>query len=98
MLYAFLYVSGVLGVLTWLACLRLVRRTSPKARSRSTWAMVVAAFVILAPVAIEEYGSPVLPWSLMIAPLVALTAGVTGTAALWIQWFRRKALISFNTR
>ena len=73
----------MLGVLTWLACLRLVRRGSPKARGRSTWALVLASFVVLTPVAVQEYGQPVLPWSLMIAPLAAWIAGLAGTATLW---------------
>lgn len=41
--------------------------------------------MVLTPVAIEEYGKPVLPWSLMIAPLAALAAGLIGTAALWFD-------------
>ena len=82
-LYTFLYAMGALGVLTWSLCLRWVRRGHPKARARSTWTLVLATIVVATPVAFQEYGQPVIPWSLMIAWLVAWVAGVAGTTALW---------------
>lgn len=84
-LYVFVHASAVVGVLTWVGCLRLVRRGSPRARRWSTWALGLSAIVVFTPVAIQEYGQPVLPWALMIAPILAWVAGLAGTAALWLR-------------
>lgn len=82
-LYAFLYGIGVFGVLGWLWCLRLVRRSAPNARKWCTWLLAGATVVVAAPVTIQEYGSPVVPYSLMAGLIVAWIAGFVGTAALW---------------
>lgn len=81
-LYAYLYAMGVLGLLSWWFNIRAVRRRSPHARRWGVITFGLAALPVLAPVAITEYGSMVIPFGLAAGPLVAWLLGLIGLLAL----------------
>lgn len=80
-LYIYLFSVGILGVLSWLLCLRLVARRSRRARA---WSISVLALslVVVAPLFLTEYGHLVFPLQLSAFPVVAWVLGLVGVLTL----------------
>lgn len=77
-LYGYLYVVGALGLLSWRANLRLVRRNAPAAKRWGWITFALAALPVLAPLFLQEYGHAVIPLPLAAGYLLAWACGLVG--------------------
>lgn len=82
-LYMYLYATGVLGLVTWLAMI-------PPVRSGRSWAPVVATLILVTALCggvfnlvISEYGGPVLPPMWAVLTLVPCLVGMAAVGLLW---------------
>ncbi|MDF0529396.1 hypothetical protein P0W64_09960 [Tsukamurella sp. 8F] len=80
-LYAYLYVVGVLGIVCFAWALR--RAQAGSGRALSVTLLVLALLPVFAPVLITEYGSSVVPLSLLAGLIVGWVCGLIGTVALF---------------
>ena len=89
-LYGYLYALAALGLLSWLTCLRHCRRLAATRDAADlsrirVWSIVVAAlaaFLVLPPLMITEYGRLVIPFGLGAAYGLAWLLGVAGIVTL----------------
>lgn len=83
LLHTYLYVTGAVGLLTWLLLM-------PSARARQGWVPGVATLVLLVATCggvfnllISEYGGPVLPPMWGVLTLLPCAVGAVTVALLW---------------